>query len=109
MFFLQLQVWSLWLLQEASVGWDVSSVWDLVNIDDAYPEALPVLVRHLGRPYPAVIRDGMIYGLGIYNMKGALVCYTHALGALQKAGVKLDGDIILAAVVGEIGLADGPE
>ncbi|HMH02174.1 MAG TPA: M20/M25/M40 family metallo-hydrolase, partial [Terriglobales bacterium] len=50
----------------------------------------------------AVIKNGMIYGLGIYNMKGALICYTHAVGALQKAGVKLDGDIILAAVVGEI-------
>src|SRR5438128_2191530 len=45
----------------------------------------------------AVIKNGLIYGLGIYNMKGALVCYTHALRALQKAGVKPDGDIILAA------------
>jgi len=50
----------------------------------------------------AVIKDGMIYGLGIYNMKGALVCYTHALKALQRAGVKLQGDVILAAVAGEI-------
>src|SRR5712692_6115663 len=30
----------------------------------------------------AVIKNGMIYGLGIYNMKGALVCYTHAVRAL---------------------------
>src|SRR5579862_9429785 len=50
----------------------------------------------------ALIKDGMIYGLGIYNMKGALVCYTHAVKALQRAGVKLQGDIILAAVAGEI-------
>ncbi len=50
----------------------------------------------------AVIKNGMIYGLGIYNMKGALVCYTHALRALQKAGIKLQGDVILAAVAGEI-------
>ena len=50
----------------------------------------------------AVIRDGMIYGLGIYNMKGALVCYTHAVKALVRAGVRLAGDVILAAVVGEI-------
>ncbi|MFZ0560280.1 MAG: M20/M25/M40 family metallo-hydrolase, partial [Terriglobales bacterium] len=33
----------------------------------------------------AVIKDGFIYGLGIYNMKGALVCYTHAVKALQRA------------------------
>jgi acetylornithine deacetylase/succinyl-diaminopimelate desuccinylase-like protein len=50
----------------------------------------------------AVIKDGMIYGLGIYNMKGALVCYTHALKALQRAGVRLKGDFIIAAVAGEI-------
>jgi acetylornithine deacetylase/succinyl-diaminopimelate desuccinylase-like protein len=50
----------------------------------------------------ATVKDGFIYGLGIYNMKGALVCYTHALKALQRARVKLKGDIIIAAVVGEI-------
>jgi acetylornithine deacetylase len=50
----------------------------------------------------AVVKDGFIYGLGIYNMKGALVCYTHAVQALQRAGVKLKGDVIVAAVAGEI-------
>jgi acetylornithine deacetylase/succinyl-diaminopimelate desuccinylase-like protein len=50
----------------------------------------------------AVVKNGMIYGLGIYNMKGALVCYTHALKALQRSGVKLKGDLIVAAVAGEI-------
>lgn len=50
----------------------------------------------------AVVKDDVIYGLGIYNMKGALVCYTHAVKALQRAGVKLKGDIIVAAVAGEI-------
>ncbi|HET7208380.1 MAG TPA: M20/M25/M40 family metallo-hydrolase [Terriglobales bacterium] len=50
----------------------------------------------------AVVKDGRIYGLGIYNMKGALVCYTHAVKALQRAGVKLKGDVIVAAVAGEI-------
>jgi acetylornithine deacetylase len=50
----------------------------------------------------AVVKDGFVYGLGIYNMKGALVCYTHAVKALQRAGLKLRGDVIVAAVVGEI-------
>ncbi len=50
----------------------------------------------------AILRDGLLYGLGIYNMKGALVCYTQAVKALQRAGITLHGDIILAAVVGEI-------
>ena len=50
----------------------------------------------------AVVKNGFIYGLGIYNMKGALACYVHALKALQKAGVRLKGDFIVAAVAGEI-------
>jgi acetylornithine deacetylase len=56
----------------------------------------------IGYKPKAVVENGMIYGLGIYNMKGALVCYTQAVRALQRAGVRLDGDVILAAVVGEI-------
>jgi len=50
----------------------------------------------------AIIRKGMIYGLGIYNMKGALVCYVQALRALMRAGIRLEGDVLIAAVVGEI-------
>ncbi|HZU23026.1 MAG TPA: M20/M25/M40 family metallo-hydrolase [Terriglobales bacterium] len=50
----------------------------------------------------AVVRNGVIFGLGIYNMKGALVCYVHAVKALQAAGVRLKGDVILGAVAGEI-------
>lgn len=56
----------------------------------------------LGYNAKAVIRDRMIYGLGIYNMKGALVCYTQAVKALMRAGLKPEGDITIAAVVGEI-------
>jgi acetylornithine deacetylase len=50
----------------------------------------------------AIVKNGFIYGLGIYNMKGALACYVHALKALQNAGVRLKGDFIIAAVAGEI-------
>jgi acetylornithine deacetylase len=50
----------------------------------------------------AIVRNGMICGLGIYNMKGALACYVEAARALARAGVRLAGDLILAAVVGEI-------
>ena len=56
----------------------------------------------LGYKPKAVIKDRYIYGLGIYNMKGALVCYTQAVHALRRAGVKLDGSLWIAAVVGEI-------
>ena len=47
-------------------------------------------------------RDGRIYGLGISNMKGALACYVEAVRALMDAGVRLRGDVLIAAVCGEI-------
>jgi len=47
-------------------------------------------------------RDGRLYGLGISNMKGALACYVEAVRALRDAGVRLRGDVLLAAVCGEI-------
>jgi acetylornithine deacetylase/succinyl-diaminopimelate desuccinylase-like protein len=59
-------------------------------------------------------RDGRIYGLGVSNMKGALCCYLAAVRALQAAAVRLRGDVLIAAVAGEIektqqGDAQGPE
>ena len=56
----------------------------------------------IGYKPSAVVKGSFIYGLGIYNMKGALVCYTQALKALQRSGVRLKGDLIIAAVAGEI-------
>jgi len=56
----------------------------------------------LGYKPNAAVKDGFLYGLGIYNMKGALVCYTHAVKALQRSGIRLKGDVIIAAVAGEI-------
>ncbi len=53
------------------------------------------------KPHP-VVQEGVVYGLGIYNMKGALVCYVHALKAVRASGIPLAGDVYIAAVVGEI-------
>jgi acetylornithine deacetylase/succinyl-diaminopimelate desuccinylase-like protein len=48
------------------------------------------------------VQDGRVYGLGISNMKGALACYVEAVRALLDAGVRLRGDVMVAAVAGEI-------
>ena len=48
------------------------------------------------------VEDGRLYGLGISNMKGALACYVEAVHALQDAGIRLKGDVMVAAVCGEI-------
>jgi acetylornithine deacetylase/succinyl-diaminopimelate desuccinylase-like protein len=43
-----------------------------------------------------------VQGLGVSNMKGGVASFMIAGKALQKSGVKLKGDVVLAAVVGEI-------
>jgi acetylornithine deacetylase/succinyl-diaminopimelate desuccinylase-like protein len=43
-----------------------------------------------------------VQGLGISNMKAGLASFMIAGKALAKSGVKLKGDVVLAAVVGEI-------
>jgi len=43
-----------------------------------------------------------VQGLGISNMKAGLAAFMIAGKALKKSGIKLKGDVILAAVVGEI-------
>jgi acetylornithine deacetylase/succinyl-diaminopimelate desuccinylase-like protein len=48
------------------------------------------------------IKDGKVQGLGISNMKGGVAAFMIAGKALKKSGIKLKGDVVLAAVVGEI-------
>jgi acetylornithine deacetylase/succinyl-diaminopimelate desuccinylase-like protein len=48
------------------------------------------------------IVGGKVQGLGISNMKGGVAAFMMAGKALKNSGVKLKGDVILAAVVGEI-------
>jgi acetylornithine deacetylase/succinyl-diaminopimelate desuccinylase-like protein len=43
-----------------------------------------------------------VQGLGISNMKAGLAAFMIAGKALKQSGVKLKGDVVLAAVVGEI-------
>ena len=50
----------------------------------------------------ATIVDGKVRGLGISNMKGGLAAFMMAGKALKNSGIPLKGDVILAAVVGEI-------
>ncbi|MEX0803617.1 MAG: M20/M25/M40 family metallo-hydrolase [Candidatus Binatia bacterium] len=57
---------------------------------------------HFDNPQETVVDDDRIYGRGLVNMKAAFPCYIEALAAIQKADVKLRGDLIIAGVVGEI-------
>ena len=57
---------------------------------------------HFDNPQETVVEDDRIYGRGLVNMKAAFPCYIEAIAALQKAGVQLNGDLIISGVVGEI-------
>ena len=64
-------------------------------------------LRMVGNIEPAADLKGRIVGnrvqgLGISNMKGGVAAFMIAGKALKKSGIKLRGDVILAAVVGEI-------
>lgn len=48
------------------------------------------------------IKDGMLYGLGVGNMKGGNAAMVMAATALKRSGLPLTGDVIVAGVVGEL-------
>jgi acetylornithine deacetylase len=72
------------------------------HLDTSYSGREPWLRSVPGFQPQAFERDGRLYGLGISNMKGAVACYVEAVRALQDAGLRLRGDLLIAAVCGEI-------
>ena len=54
----------------AAAGFEVGSVWDLVNTNKSYPAAIPVLLDHLARPYHHRIREGIIRALTVKEARG---------------------------------------
>jgi acetylornithine deacetylase len=71
------------------------------HMDTSYSGREPWL-RAPGFKPQAHTGGGRITGLGIANMKGALACYVEAVRAVQDAKIGLRGDVLIAAVVGEI-------
>ncbi|HUF02419.1 MAG TPA: M20/M25/M40 family metallo-hydrolase [Gaiellaceae bacterium] len=72
------------------------------HMDTSYSGREPWLRHVPGFQPSAFVEDGRLYGLGISNMKGALACYVEALRALDDEGTRLRGDLMIAAVCGEI-------
>lgn len=48
----------------------VADVWDLVNTSAKYPKAIPILVKHLGKPYHRRNRSGIVRALAVKEAKG---------------------------------------
>lgn len=52
-------------------------------------------------PFAAELRNGTMFGRGTCDMKAGLVANVFAVQAIQNAGVRLRGDLLLASVLGE--------
>lgn len=79
------------------------------HMDTSYSGREPHLRGKAGFQPSATVSDGLIWGLGITNMKGAIACYLEAVRAIKEAGLVLRGDVQVAAVVGEIETAQWGE
>lgn len=58
-------------------------------------------VAGMPEPFSGAIRDGKLYGRGSFDMKGSLAACMTAAKALAQSGVKLRGDVLVAAVADE--------
>ncbi len=52
-------------------------------------------------PWGGEIKEGRIYGRGVFDMKGGLIANFFALKAIAEAGIRLKGDLILQSVIEE--------
>jgi len=78
------------------------------HLDTSFsPREDPKILRAISPVYrtepPWCYREGdWLYGMGVFNMKGALAAYAACAKSIQDASVELKGDIMIAGVVGEI-------
>jgi acetylornithine deacetylase len=55
----------------------------------------------MNNPYKAIFTDNRVYGAGIGDMKSGVAAMLMAAQAIQKSGVRLKGDVVIAAVMEE--------
>ncbi len=51
-------------------GFKLSSIYDLVNSKQAYPEAIPVLVMHLSEVEDLAVKEGLVRALTVKEARG---------------------------------------
>ena len=55
----------------------------------------------MAEPFSGDIRDGKVYGRGSFDMKGSVAACMTAAKALADSGMRLRGDVLVAAVADE--------
>ncbi|MBA5689969.1 hypothetical protein [Rugamonas apoptosis] len=90
------------------IGWDLKSVWDLVNTSEPYPEAIPILLHHLQLPYSDLIKEGIARSLAVPE-QAVQEAWPILLGEYRKAptgmGMKVFGDAKEFRLAAKDGLA----
>jgi acetylornithine deacetylase len=66
---------------------------------DVVPAGDPARWTH--PPFAAEIADGKIWGRGAVDMKGGIAAMIGAVEAIQRAGIRLQGDVLIESVVDE--------
>lgn len=59
--------------------------------------------------FEPAVRDGLLFGRGTVDMKGALACMMVAMRLLKNAGVSFKGDLIFTGVINEEDRSEGTE
>jgi acetylornithine deacetylase/succinyl-diaminopimelate desuccinylase-like protein len=67
------------------------NVWAMVDPDEAFPRAWT--------------EGDNVFGRSVLNDRGCMACFMMAAKALKDAGVRLQGDLIQAMVIGEVDMA----
>jgi hypothetical protein len=82
-----------------AAGFGVDSAWGLVNTSTPYPEALPILLKHLERPYPDRVREGIARALAVRDARFGWATLT---GLYRQEGAGTDTKDGLAVAIGEV-------
>ena len=53
-----------------AAGFKVHSAWDFVNTSKGYVDAIPILIRHLSKPYHPRNKEGIVRALAVREAKG---------------------------------------
>ncbi len=97
------------LAELREVGWNVNSVWELVNTSTPYREAIPILLRHLLLPYSDRTREGIARALAVSDARDAwptlAAAYCNAPHG-QENGIRLDAKSGLAVALAAIATED---
>jgi succinyl-diaminopimelate desuccinylase len=52
-------------------------------------------------PFAATVRGGRLWGRGAVDMKGPVACMLHALTMIRRAGLELEGEVVISVVADE--------